>query len=63
MYDYNLHQSIHTLLKEQGIQADEKDNLFYVRFMANASALEALFFDLYGYREDSRTHVKYGGRF
>lgn len=47
MYNYKLHQKINLELQKQELDISGKDNLFYTRFMANASALHALYMDLY----------------
>ena len=48
MYHYPLHQKINTRLQENGIQADLADNLFFTRFVANATSIQELFHELYG---------------
>lgn len=52
MYDYRLHERINTLLKKE-IDFANADNLFYARFMANASALRSLYNELYANNEKS----------
>ncbi len=47
MYNYNLHQRIHSLIQKSDIDFAGKDNLFYTRFIANAAAIHALYMDLY----------------
>ena len=47
MYNYKLHQNINIELQKLDLDLTGKDNLFYTRFMANASALHALYIDLY----------------
>jgi len=48
MYDFHLHQKINTLLKDETDIAG-KDNLFYTRFIANASAIQRLYTELYAH--------------
>ena len=48
MYNYSLHQQINTELQKRGIGAGGKDVLFYTRFIANATAIHALYNELYG---------------
>jgi amylosucrase len=47
VYNYSLHQQINSELKDKGIDAGEKDLLFSTRFIANATALAALYDELY----------------
>ncbi len=47
MYNYNLHQQVNLDLQKSELDLTGKDNLFYTRFMANLSALHALYMDLY----------------
>ncbi|MEP6513173.1 MAG: alpha-amylase family glycosyl hydrolase [Parafilimonas sp.] len=47
MYNYHLHQTLNLQLKENKIAIAGKDNLFYTRFIANASAIHALYDNLY----------------
>jgi amylosucrase len=46
MYDFKLHEHINKLLQNETDIAG-KDNLFYTRFIANASAIKELFDELY----------------
>src|SRR5436190_24072810 len=46
MYDYKLHEHINKLLQKETDVAG-KDNLFYTRFIANASAIKELYDELY----------------
>ncbi|MBG9376179.1 alpha-amylase [Panacibacter sp. DH6] len=46
MYNYQLHQQLNKLLQAETDIAGN-DNLFYTRFMANASAIKALYDELY----------------
>lgn len=48
MYDRQLHQHINTLLQQNKIDIAGKDNLFYVRMMANADSLSHLYKEIYG---------------
>lgn len=48
MYNYSLHQQINNELQKRGIGAGGKDVLFYTRFIANATAIHALYSELYG---------------
>lgn len=48
MYNYSLHQQINNELQKSGIGAGGKDVLFYTRFIANATAIHALYSELYG---------------
>jgi len=48
VYNYSLHQQINTELQKRGIGAGGKDVLFYTRFIANATAIHALYNELYG---------------
>jgi len=48
VYNYSLHQQINNELQKRGIGAGGKDVLFYTRFIANATAIHALYNELYG---------------
>lgn len=48
MYNYTLHQQLHATLEEKNIAVAGSDNLFYTRFIANATAIDALYRELYG---------------
>ena len=48
MYNYSLHQQINRELQKRGIGPGGKDVLFYTRFIANATAIQALYNELYG---------------
>ncbi len=50
MYEYSLHQSINQIIFAANPQIDckDKDNSFYTRFIANATAIQALYEELYG---------------
>ena len=47
MYDSQLHKQISTGLTKMQIDIGNSDNLFYTRFVANAAAIQFLFYDLY----------------
>lgn len=47
MYQYDLHQKINVALQKSKIDFAGADNLFYTRFFANASAIHALYHELY----------------
>ncbi len=51
MYNYQLYLQIKKGLTTCGVEL-EKDELFYTRFIANASAIHELFMELYGHRQD-----------
>jgi len=48
VYNYSLHQQINSELQKKGIGPGGKDVLFYTRFIANATAIHALYNELYG---------------
>jgi amylosucrase len=48
VYNHQLHQQINTVLHNEQIDIGGKDNLFFTRFIANATAIDALFHDIYG---------------
>jgi len=48
VYNYSLHQQINNELQKKGIGPGGKDVLFYTRFIANATAIHALYNELYG---------------
>jgi amylosucrase len=48
VYTYSLHQPINAAMHEQGIAVDGGDNLFYTRMVANASAIQTLYREIYG---------------
>lgn len=54
MYNRRLHQQINTVLKQEQIDV-AADNLFFTRFIANATAIDALFHEIYGSHEYSET--------
>jgi amylosucrase len=48
MYNPALHQQINEILQQEKTDIGGKDNLFYTRFIANATAIDALFREIYG---------------
>ncbi len=48
MYNPYLHQHINAILQKKKIDIGGIDNLFYTRFVANATAIHALYLELYG---------------
>ncbi|MDN3583012.1 amylosucrase [Mucilaginibacter flavus] len=48
MYNYSLHQHINALLSKHNIAIAGDDNLFYVRMIANADAIQDLYNEIYG---------------
>ncbi|MDX1954539.1 MAG: alpha-amylase family glycosyl hydrolase [Chitinophagaceae bacterium] len=53
MYNHHLHQHITDTLQEQAIDPEGANKLFFTRFIANATAIDALFREIYGHREDA----------
>lgn len=51
MYNHPLHQQINTVLQNEQIDFGGKDNHFFTRFIANATAIDALFHEIYGRNE------------
>ncbi|HPN59180.1 MAG TPA: alpha-amylase family glycosyl hydrolase [Chitinophagaceae bacterium] len=51
MYNHQLHQQINTVLQNEQIDIGGKDNHFFTRFIANATAIDALFHEIYGRTE------------
>jgi amylosucrase len=49
VYNYQLHRQIKNGLVQNDVDVAEKDNLFYTRFVANASSVNDLFNELYGH--------------
>ncbi|MEJ7740810.1 MAG: amylosucrase [Chitinophagaceae bacterium] len=47
MYNYNLHQQINRSLQKGNIDLAGKDNLFFMRFVANAASIYSLYTELY----------------
>lgn len=54
MYQYQLHQQITNSLQQNNLDIAGNDNLFYTRFIANASAISALYTELYGHHTKSK---------
>lgn len=48
MYNHQLHQQLNSILQKHDIDMAGKDNLFFTRFIANATAVNALFHEIYG---------------
>ncbi|MBI1780387.1 MAG: alpha-amylase [Sphingobacteriales bacterium] len=53
MYDRQLHQHINSILLQNKIDIAGKDNLFYVRMMANADTLSYLYNEIYSKHPES----------
>ena len=47
MYNSSLHKQISQGLKKRKIDIGNSDNMFYTRFIANASSIKFLYFELY----------------
>ena len=47
MYDPQLHKAISNGLRKKKIDIGNADNMFYTRFVANATAIKFLYFELY----------------
>lgn len=55
MYNKDLHSNINDVLQRQQIDIAGEDNLFFTRFIANATAIDALFREIYtGYPDSDR---------
>ncbi len=54
MYNYQLHQQITESLQQNDLDIAGNDNLFYTRFVANASSINTLFTELYGHHAKSK---------
>ncbi|HTL10591.1 MAG TPA: alpha-amylase family glycosyl hydrolase, partial [Chitinophagaceae bacterium] len=54
MYNYSLHQQIHSILSNRKTDQPQQDPLFETRFVANASAIESLYASLYGHHPHSK---------
>ena len=52
MYNKQLHQQINNVLQQEKIDVAGADNLFFTRFIANATAIHALFYEIYGQHSD-----------
>jgi amylosucrase len=53
VYNPQLHQQINSVLQQEQVDIAGKDNLFFTRFIANATAIHALFHEIYGQHPDS----------
>ncbi|MFN8253249.1 MAG: alpha-amylase family glycosyl hydrolase [Ferruginibacter sp.] len=58
MYDSQLHQQISQGLKKSRIDIGNSDNMFYTRFVANATAIQFLYKELYGMHPDGEKNFK-----
>jgi len=56
VYNHQLHQQINTVLQNEQIDIGGKDNHFFTRFIANATAIDALFHEIYGRTEKGMVH-------
>ena len=56
MYNYTLHQSINQILQVKKLDLAGADNSFYTRFIANATAIEALYLEIYGHHPKGKSH-------
>jgi len=54
--NHQLHQQINSVLQNEQIDIGGKDNHFFTRFIANATAIDALFHEIYG-RHETGTHA------
>jgi amylosucrase len=59
VYHFALHTSINDILRENNIDIAGRDNGFYTRIMANASAIRDLYDELYG--QDPRVKAGFDG--
>ena len=48
MYNHRLHQEVNKCLKDNAIDIAGADNLFYIRMLANTTAIHFLYEELYG---------------
>ncbi len=58
MYDSQLHSQINTGLRKMKIDVGNSDNLFYTRFVANATAIQFLYNQLYQHHPESEIIFK-----
>ncbi len=59
MYNHTLHQQINNSLQEKKVNtAEDAGNLFYTRFIANATSIEALYKDLYGHHHEAERYFQ-----
>ena len=49
MYHYSLHQQIQDACREFKLDISNKDQAFYTRYIANTSAIQSLYDELYGH--------------
>jgi amylosucrase len=49
VYNRELHKQINEILQKEQINIAGEDNMFFTRFIANATAIDALFREIYGY--------------
>lgn len=59
MYEYALHQQLNERLHQKKLKLNGGDNLFYTRFLANISAIHALYETVYGQHAFSQRY--FGG--
>jgi len=52
VYNHQLHKQISTSLQQQQVDVAGEDNLFFTRFIANTSSINALFHELYGHHKE-----------
>jgi amylosucrase len=48
VYNHHLHQQINRILQERQVDVADEDNHFFMRFIANATSIDALFKEIYG---------------
>jgi len=56
MYNYQIHQNIKAYVKEFQLDITDLDNYFYTSFIANVSAIQNLYNQLYGSHQNATTH-------
>ncbi len=56
MYDSHLHKQISQGLKKRKIDIGNSDNMFYTRFVANATAIQFLYNELYRHHPEGETN-------
>ena len=49
MYNSFIHKKLNSLLLSSGLDISGADNAFYTRFIANATAIDALYHEIYGH--------------
>ncbi|MBS1599495.1 MAG: alpha-amylase family protein [Bacteroidetes bacterium] len=47
MYNHALHQKINNILQDNRVSIADRDNMFYTRFVANATSIHTLYTELY----------------